>query len=162
VQQWDLIKIDAEIASGSLIVRGTLGRLEPSWLLWGGIVFLDTDANSSTGTPVDNHLYGGVTIGADYQVAISTRNLGVYVGREAYLVKPGGSMEGHDSWINFKYSNASQLKSPASFTATIPLAAIGSPKGKVRLYIATLGNLGNVLSDIGPRQPLIIDLSQSQ
>ena len=155
-QQWDLIKIDTEVAKKNLVIRGTLSRLEPSWFLWGGVILLDTDANSSTGTPVNNPP-GGTTIGADYQIAIYTIDLGGYFGRTAYLVKPGGFKEGHDSWINFKYSNPNQVNSSAAFITTIPLASIGNPKGKVRLYIGTFGDR---LADIGPPQPLVIDLAQ--
>ncbi len=158
VKQWDLIKIDTEIANKNLVVRGTLARLEPSWAQWAGIIWLDTDNNSSTGTPVNNPP-GGTTIGADYQLVIYTLDLGGYFGRTTYLMKPDKSKEGHDSWVNFKYSNPSQVNSPASFIATIPLASIGNPKGKIRFYI---GTFGNQLSDIGPPQPLVIDLAQYQ
>ena len=156
VQQWDLIKIDAEMANKTLVVRGTLARLEPSWVQWGGVMWLDTDANSGTGTRVKNPP-GGMIIGADYQIVIYTIDSGGYFGRTAYLVKPGGSKEGHDSWINFKYSNPNQVNSPASYITTIPLAAIGNPKGKMRLYI---GTFGNQIADIGPPQPLVIDLAR--
>jgi hypothetical protein len=76
------------------------------------------------------------------------------------LQKPDGSQEGHDTWINFKYSNPNQVNSPASFITTIPLTALGNPKGRVRLYVATFA--GDKIADIGPPQPLIIALPQAK
>jgi len=68
--QWDLIEVDAQIDGENLIFRGTLTRLESSWMLTGFAVFIDTDSNSTNGEPISNILYPGEIIGADYEVKV--------------------------------------------------------------------------------------------
>ena len=152
--QWDLTQVDGQIDSGNLIVRGTLTRLESSWRVTDLLVFIDTDLDSSTGEAVRS-ISQGATIGADYIVAISPRNNQIFLGYTALLLKPDNSKEGHDSWLNMKFSDPNLVNSPAQSIVTIPLDAIGNPQNGLRLYFATVAS--GDLQDIAPTQPLIMN-----
>jgi len=149
--QWDLTQVDAQLDGENLVIRGTLTRLESTWKLTYLHVFFDTDSDSLTGTPISNPL-GGEAIGADYSVNIFPFDLYGYIGYTLELYKSDGSKEGHDSWLNMKFSDPFQANSPAQFLVTVPLSAIEKPKGPIRLYVASSGQ--GSLHDIAPINPL--------
>ena len=152
--EWDLTQVDAQLDGNNLVIRGTLTRLESTWTLTCLHIFLDTDSDSLTGTHISNSL-GGEVIGADYSVNIFPFDLFVYIGYMATLHKPDGSKEGHDSWLNMRFSDPSQVNSPAQFLVTVPLRAIDNPKGPIRLYVASSGQ--GFPHDIAPTNPLSLE-----
>jgi len=151
--QWDLTQVDAQLDGENLVVRGTLTRLESTWPLTFLQVFLDTDSDSQTGAFISPPLREA--IGADYSVNIFPFDLYVYIGYTLELYKPDGSKEGHDSWLNMKFSDPFQANSPAQFLVTVPLRAIDNPKGPIRLYVASLCQ--GFLDDIAPTNPLSLE-----
>jgi len=151
--QWDLTQVDAQLDGENLVIRGTLTRLESTWTLTCLQVFLDTDSDSQTGAPISPLLRE--TIGADYSVNIFPFDLYGYIGYTLELYKPDGSKEGHDSWLNMKFSDPFQANSPAQFLVTVPLHAIDNPKGPIRLYVASSGQ--GFLHDIAPTNPLSLE-----
>ena len=153
-RQWDLTQVDGQLVGKNLVVRGTLTRLDPSWRDTGLRVFLDTDLNSSTGTQISS-FSGGQTIGADYVMWIGPRVAPVFLGYTTIFVKPDHSAEGHDNWVNIKFSDPKLAYSPAQVIVTIPLSAIGNPKNAVRLYFGTV-LFTESIQDIAPTQPLTL------
>jgi hypothetical protein len=150
--QWDLTQVDAQLDGENLVIRGTLTRLESIWRVTSLHVFLDTDSDSLTGTPISNPLRE--TIGADYEVRVFPLDLYGYIGYTATLHKPDGSKEGHDSWLNMRFSDPFQVNSPAQFLVTVPLSDIDNPRGPIALYVGTKGELVEFLYDIAPTYPL--------
>ena len=148
--QWDLTQVDAQLDGDNLVIRGTLTRLESTWTVTCLHVFLDTDSDSQTGAPIGPPLREA--IGADYSVNIFPFDLYGYIGYTLELYKPDGSKEGHDSWLNMKFSDPFQANSPAQFLVTVPLSAIEKPKAPIRLYVASSGQVS--LHDIAPINPL--------
>ena len=128
---------------------------EVSWTLTCLHVFLDTDSDCQTGTPISNPLYYGETIGADYGVNVSPVDLWGYIGYTVGLYKPDGSTEGHDNWLNMRFSDPVQANSPAQFLVAVPLSDIDNPKGPIRLYVASSGQ--GYLHDIAPTNPLSLE-----
>lgn len=150
--QWDLTQVDAQIDGENLVIRGTLTRLESTWLKTSLHVLFDTDSDSQTGTPINNPF--GEAIGSDYEVHIFPLDLWGYIGYTVDLYKPDGSKEGHDSWLNMNFSDPSQADSPAQFLVTVPLIAIDNPRGPIRLYVASSGGSFSYYDDIAPSSPL--------
>jgi hypothetical protein len=150
--EWDLTQVDAQLDGENLVIRGTLTRLQSTWKVTSLHVFLDTDSDSLTGTPISNSL--GEAIGADYAVDVFPVDLYTHIGYTIILHKPDGSEEGHDSWLNMKFSDPFQANSPAQFLVTVPLRAIDNSKGPIRLYVAS-SNQGS-LDDIAPTNPLCL------
>ena len=64
----DLIRVDAEVVQGNLVVKGVLSQLPNVYLVQGYYILLDTDNNASTGTQYVGK--NGTKIGADYEVRI--------------------------------------------------------------------------------------------
>jgi hypothetical protein len=151
--EWDLTQVDAQLDGENLVIRGTLTRLEPTWTLTCLQVFLDTDSDNQTGAPISPLLRE--TIGADYSVNIFPIDLKAYIGYTLELYKPDGSKEGHDSWLNMKFSDPFQANSPAQFLVTVPLRSIDNPKGPIRLYVASSGQ--GFLHDIAPINPISLE-----
>ncbi len=151
--QYDLIRVDAQVDSGSLVVAGTIARLESSWMATGLIFFIDTDGQ--TGQPIRNEEYQTETILADYVVGVVPRDLWGFVGYTALLRHPDEVLEGRDSGLNIQFSDPAQVSSPARFTMTIPLTAIGNPQGTIRLYVATVAPPG-IIDDVAPLAPLSV------
>lgn len=145
--QWDLTQVDAQLDGENLVICGTLTRLESTWRVTCLHVFLDTDSDSLTGTPISNPL--GEAIGADYGVNVFPVDLYTHIGYTVALHKPDGSEEGHDNWLNMKFSDPFQTNSPAQFLVTVPLGAIDNPKGPIRLYVAS-SDSGQGFDDIAP------------
>jgi hypothetical protein len=132
---WDFSYADAEIAGDNLVVRGLLNRLDPSWRATHLALFLDSDNNKATGTVIS---LGAEPVGSDFTVFVSPRDLYAYIGYTVDLIRPDNSREGHDSWLNIRYSDPNQINSAAEVVLTVPLAALGHPTTPIRLYLGSI------------------------
>ena len=155
--QYDLTRVDAQIDGNNLIVASTLTRLDATWAGTALTIYLETDTNVQSGTPITNPL-SNQSISADHAIQINVLSLG-YPAYTMNLWKPDNSMEGHDSGLNILFSNPSEINSPAKIIATIPLSAIGNPQGPIRLYVVTSYQVN---FDYAPYEPLTISSSSAE
>ncbi|HBG08192.1 MAG: hypothetical protein A2075_02115 [Geobacteraceae bacterium GWC2_58_44] len=145
--QWDLTHVDAQIEGQNLVVRGTVARIDPSWRDTHYILYLDTDANSATGETASG---GGTPIGADYMVLVSPSDQYAFIDYTTTLARAGGGQEGHDSWLNIRYSDS--YLSSGNIILTCPLSSIGNPGTSVKLYLGTIAIYNGVptIQDTAP------------
>jgi len=150
----DLIRVDAEVVQGNLVVKGVLSQLPDVYLVQGYYILLDTDNNASTGTQ-----YGGkdgTKIGADYEVDIWPIQgyATSLIFATALYNDSDHTAVSHDAWVNAETHSIDQV-GPGSFTATIPLKALKNVGPQIRLYVASADEVG--IADIAPPSPVVID-----
>jgi len=156
----DYTRVDAQVADGNLIVKGTLG----SWMTTDTEnvfeVALDLDMNAATGLPFQNTMNGGPPIGADAVVVVTSFDnyTGVVYLAELHLPPPHGpSVLLHDAWLRVRTNNL--YSDPGFFTVTIPLRSLPALGPRVRMYLTSTYAGFPEYVDFAPPQPLVVELT---
>lgn len=157
----DLIRVDAQVQSAKLVVKGVLAL----WLQADPNVFfqvlLDTDDDVTTGERVSNMSSGeDAAIGADYRLSAYV----VYDGVSLYFVtnlsRPDGKFERHDAFLLAQPDVPGDPGKEDTFTLTVPLESLGNPE-TVSIFVSTLRYALMVSEryDIAPPYPLRVEAS---
>ncbi len=155
----DLIRVDAQVIDNHLIVKGVLS----SWLVTDGFnffdIWLDVDADPSTGETVYND-GGSKFIGADYIMEVESGDTGLLTAYYAQLVEiltDGQTVvESHNAWLVPHLSTT--LSIPGSFTVTIPLERLENVGPEIQVFVTTARGRGIGITDVAPPSPLVIPI----
>jgi len=149
----DFIRVDAEVVQGNLVVKGVLSQLAAANSAYLYDVLLDTDNNASTGIQYAGK--NGTKIGADYEVHIVAAQgyATAFIPSAALYNDSDRTAVSHDAWVNAD-SHPIEQPVPGSFTVTIPLTLLKNVGPQLRLYAASIDEVG--IEDIAPPSPLVI------
>jgi hypothetical protein len=153
VSGMDLVRVDAQVSEGRLVVRGVLSRWADTEVDNLFEVLLDTDRDPDTGLRVANDLTPGhPAIGADYRVNVYSKDAGGTVSYYADLVRPDGVIEVHDAILAPRPTPG---PGEGTFTVTVPLSAIAHPSPGLDLYVTTGDTYGSRF-DVAPPYPMAV------
>ncbi|HEY3265377.1 MAG TPA: hypothetical protein VGM37_00510 [Armatimonadota bacterium] len=155
----DWTRVEAEVAGGDLVVKGTLAGWQDTDYGNRMEVLLDTDMNAATGDSVANPESGGPAIGADAVFAVHSVRMAqdASVGYFGVFTPFGGESTRHDAAIGVRVNSAFGV--PGWFVASIPLTALETQGDRLRFYLRS-GYLLGPSGDVAPPQPLTVSLAQ--
>ena len=153
---YDLVRIDAQIIEGNLVVKGVLTLWTETDAYSYFEILLDTDMNKLTGEFVANKFEPGEpAIGADYKLVVYAFSFGIGTYYLTDLVRPDGKVELHDAYLFAEPGTFNAPNKEDSFTVTIPLNRLGNPN-ELAMFTATRRwyHLPSERYDIAPTEPI--------